>query len=126
MFFILAALPMFSLGKREKNKNDFFTVEVNGTKNIDDSDKTHRESSDMIKIVGKVQIYGTDPFTFVGILDQNGSEYAVYPPEKEEEIRTLQGHLIEFQVVFANEQRSYGGLFLEGGTVIPVTWKIIQ
>jgi len=60
----------------------------------------------------------------VGIVDERENEYAVYPPEKEEELRKLQGHLIEFTVVFLEKPQAYGSLFLKGGTVTPVTWEI--
>jgi len=71
-------------------------------------------------ITGKIQIYGTEPHTFVGILDDNGTEYAVYSPLYEQDLRRLQGHIIEFTVVLLDEPKNYGGLFLKGGTVIPI------
>ena len=76
-------------------------------------------------IIGRVQVYGNSPFTFVGIEDEEGTEYAVYPKAKETELRELQGYLIEFTVVFHDESKAYGGMYLKGGTVEPVRWEIL-
>ena len=82
--------------------------------------------TDMVEIDGMVRVYGNEPHTFAGIVDQNGVEYAVYPPEKEEELRALQGHLIKFYVIFDDVHKTYGSLFLKGGTVIPIEWEITR
>lgn len=79
-----------------------------------------------VKVTGRIQIYGNEPHTFVGIVDKDGNEYAVYIRSGEDELRRLQGHLIEFTVVFLDDQQSYGGLFLKGGTVELIEWEIIQ
>jgi hypothetical protein len=127
IFFFLAVLNIFATGKREEKSGEQFSpVVIDSAKDIDGGDEIHNGPCDMITIVGIVQIYGADPSTFVGIVDQDGTEYAIYPPEKERELRALQGHLIEFQVIFENGQENYGGLFLGGGTVIPVKWKVLQ
>ena len=79
------------------------------------------------KITGMVQVYGNEPHTFVGIVDEAGVEYAVYPASQEEELRKLQGHLIEFTVIFMDDPpRTEAGLYLRGGTVTPVRWVIIR
>ena len=79
-----------------------------------------------IKITGMVHIYGNEPFTFVGIVNENGTEYAISPRSKEDELRKLQGHLIEFTVVLLEDTQVYGSLFLNGGTVTPISWEIIK
>jgi len=79
-----------------------------------------------VKILGMVQVYGNAPRTFVGIVDENGTEYAVYPPALEDKLRDLQGHLIEFTVIFLDTPNAFGSLFLKGGTVEPVKWEIID
>ena len=76
-------------------------------------------------ITGRVVVFGNEPRTFTGIEDENGIQYAIYPPAIENELRRLQGHLIEFAVVFVEEQ-TYGSLFLRGGTVTPISWRIIR
>ena len=89
---------------------------------------TSRENTDVEntrKITGIVQVYGNEPHTYVGIIDMNGIEYSVYPRSKEEELRQLQGYLIEFTVVLLDEPQGYGSLFLRGGTVTPIKWEII-
>jgi len=78
------------------------------------------------RITGRVQIYGNEPHTFVGIVDENGAEYAVYPSSTEDELRSLQGHLIAFTVVFLDGPKGEGGLYLKGGTVTPLSWEIIR
>ena len=77
------------------------------------------------KIKGMVKIYGNEPHVFVGLVDEDGTEYAIYPRAKEDELRQLQGHLLEFLVEFVDE-KSYGSLFLKGGIVTPVSWEIIR
>jgi len=84
------------------------------------------EVENTVKITGMVQIYGNEPHTFVGIVDENGTEYAVYPPSQEAELRKLQGHLIEFTVIMLDEPKGEGGLYLKGGTVTPISWEIIR
>ena len=84
------------------------------------------EQEGTMKIRGQVRIYGNEPQTFAGIVDENGTAYSIYPPEREKELRQLQGHLIEFTVILLDEPRGYGSLFLRGGTVTPLSWVIIQ
>ena len=81
---------------------------------------------DTAKITGRVQVYGSEPRTYVGIVDTHGVEYAVYPPSRGDELRRLQGRLIEFTVVFLDEPQGFGSLFLKGGTVTPIKWEIIR
>jgi len=76
-------------------------------------------------IVGRVEVYGNEPHTYAGIVDENDKVYAIYPTAKEAELRRLQGYLIKFTVVFVDE-RVYGSLFLKGGTVEPVKWEILD
>ena len=104
LFFVLTIVSVFSLGNQEKKNNP-------------------KKST---TIVGRVVIYGNEPQTFVGIVDGKGTEYAVYPPSEEEKLRSLQGHLIEFIVIFLDEPQAFGSLFLKGGTVTPIQWKIIN
>ena len=79
-----------------------------------------------MKILGQIQIYGNEPHTFAGIVDQDGIQYAIYPPSVETELRSLQGYLLEFTVILLNEPHGYGGQFLKGGTVTPLKWEIAQ
>ena len=125
LFFIAATFSIFSLPSREIMDNTH-NVPVENTVIIDSGSQLDAESGNTSIITGKIRIYGNEPHTFVGIVDENGKEYAVYPLSKEEELRKLQGHLIEFTVVLLDEPRTYGSLFLKGGTVTPITWKLIQ
>jgi hypothetical protein len=116
IYFFLAAISLFSLGKREKG---------NGSQYDNHSKLSDAGTENTIKILGQIQVFGSEPHTFAGIIDENGIEYAVYPPSTEEELRKFQGHLIEFTVVLLGEPQGYGSLFLKGGTVTPVRWRIV-
>ena len=118
LFFVFVIPGVFPCGKKEKSNAqpvsaETVSTEGQGTKNL-------------IKIIGRVQIYGSEPHTFVGIVGEDGTEFAVYPPEQEEKLRKLQGRLIEFTVIFLDEPKTYGSLFLKGGTINPVEWSIIR
>jgi len=121
LFFFFIIPNVFPCGRKEKNNVQPVTAETFGT-----AEQVNTGTEKMTKLTGRVQIYGNEPHTFVGIVDENGNEYAVYPPEKEKELRSLQGHLIEFTVVFQDNPQAYGSLFLKGGTVTPVKWEIIR
>jgi hypothetical protein len=112
---------VYSFGKKEKNDPKPLPVE---TPDIVEQLDTGLEN--MKKLTGRVQIYGSEPRTFVGIVDEQGTEFAVYPPSQEEELRKLQGYLIEFTVIFLEEPQGNGSLYLKGGTVTPVKWEIIR
>ena len=116
VFFVFAIIGLFSCSTVKSG-------EAANMENIKTAENVIVENT--IKISGRVQVYGNEPRTFVGILDMDGVEYAVYPRSKEDELRPLQGHLTEFTVVFIDEQ-TFGSLFLRGGTVTPIKWEIIQ
>ena len=103
--FVLAALNIFSC----------LTVSSTERTNVENT----------TTITGSVRIFGSAPHTFPGIVDENGIEYSVYPPEKEDELRSLQGHLIRFNVIVLEQPQGYGGLILRR-TVTPVSWEIIR
>ena len=81
-------------------------------------DNSQQENTKVI--LGQVVIYGSEPHTFAGIAEQNGTEYVIYPRETADELRALQGHLIEFTVILMEEAPG------PGITVRPVSWRIIQ
>ena len=117
----LVPLSVFPWGRREKKsvsqQAPVESIEV--TSDNDAMDNT-------IKITGRVEIFGNVPHTFIGIVSEDGRQYAVYPPEQEEQLKSLQGHLIEFTVELLDEGRGYGSLFLRGGTVTPLSWEILR
>jgi hypothetical protein len=121
LFFLFIIPNAFSCGRKEKNNSQPSKIE-----SVNTEEQSGTGAEDMKKIIGRVQIYGSEPHTFVGIVDENGIEFAVYPPEQEEKLRILQGHLIEFTVTFMDEPQGYGSLFLKGGTINPVKWEIIR
>ena len=74
----------------------------------------------------RVVVYGSEPHLYVGILSEaDGKLYAVYPPEREGELRTLQGQRLEMTLRFLEKPQGYGSLFLKDGTVSPVSWNIL-
>ena len=85
------------------------------------------DTTETAKIIGRVHVFGSEPHTFVGIVNEAGVEYAVYPHSKEAELVELQGHLIEFMVIFPDDPpRTEASLSLTGGTVTPLSWVIIS
>ena len=125
MIFFLLSSGIFAFGKAEEIK----TVQNQQSFNeeILETDNPPPVGADTtVAIRGKVVIYGSEPHTFAGIVSEDGTEYAVYSPANETELRRLQGHNIEFTVVFLDEPKAYGGLFLKGGTVSPLSWKILE
>ena len=119
LFFVCIIPGAFPCGRKEKKNNvPPVTVESAGAEG--------QGAGKLIKIIGRVQIYGSEPHTFAGIVDERGTEFAVYPPEQEEKLRQLQGRLIEFTVIALDEPKGYGSLFLKGGTVNPLEWSIIR
>ena len=112
ILFALAALCVFSCGKASGDQLEPGEPGSGG--------------GNTVKITGTVHIYGNEPHTFVGIVDERGNEYAVYPVSKEAELRKLQGHLIVFTVIMLDEPKGEGGLYLKGGTVTPLSWEIIR
>ena len=84
------------------------------------------EAETSVTIRGRIVIFGSEPHTFVGIVSEDGTEYSVYSPSHEAELRRLQGYKIEFTVVLLDEPKGYGSLFLKGGTVNPLSWKILD
>ena len=126
--FIILAFNAFSLGKKEADNTSVYTPDnsvepINAGNQLENSMENRMENTTTIR--GKIQIYGSEPHTFVGIVAENGTEYAVFPPSKEEELRMLQGYLIEFTVVLSDEPQGFGSMFLRGGTVTPIEWKIL-
>jgi hypothetical protein len=76
-------------------------------------------------IRGRVRVWGNEPHTYAGIETEDGKQFSVFPAEKEEEIRSLQGNLVEFTVIFSEEPRGAGALFLRDGSVTPLSWRIL-
>jgi len=124
LFFVFIIPNVFSFGRKEVTNSEplpAVSPDIAST-----AEKINAGTENMTKLTGRVQIYGSEPHTFVGIVDERGTEFAVYPPEQEEKLRKLQGHLIEFTVVLLDEPQGYGSLFLKGGTINPLEWSIIR
>jgi hypothetical protein len=75
-------------------------------------------------IRGRVVVFGSEPHTFTGIVAEDGKQYNVTPPEKAEEIRTLQGYAVNFTVIFLDVPSGPPGLALQDGTVELLSWTI--
>ncbi|MDR2194937.1 MAG: hypothetical protein LBP19_10850 [Treponema sp.] len=116
MFFIMgmAALAgglLFARGKKDAPERDGAYGEGTGR---------------IVRITGRVTIFGNEPHTFAGIVTVDGKRYGVSPAEKETAIRGLQGHVVEFTVQFLETQEGYAALFLKDGAVTPLSWRIVD
>ena len=70
---------------------------------------------------GMIRIHGNEPHTWVGIETTDGKLYAVAPPEKAAELRSMQGRLLEFTVILQS-----GALFGAEGTANVLSWKQVR
>jgi hypothetical protein len=75
-------------------------------------------------IRGRVVVFGSEPHTYAGIVAENGKQYNVTPPEKEDEIRKLQGYAVNFTVIFLDVPTGPRVLALQDGTVELLSWTI--
>jgi hypothetical protein len=75
-------------------------------------------------IRGRVVVFGSEPHTFAGIVTEDGKQYNITPPEKEEEIRQFQGYVINFTVIFLDVPAGPPSLALQDGTVKLLSWTI--
>ena len=82
---------------------------------VENVEQVNDSMESTIKIIGRVQVYGNVPHTYIGIVDDKGNQYSVYPPSEEKKLIKLQGHLIEFTVVLLDKPQGYGSLFLKSG-----------
>ena len=123
LVFILTVLNIFPSGRRE-NMNATPNLPGDNAETINAGNQIEENKENIVKIVGRVEVYGHEPETFVGIIDVNDVQYAVFPPSMEEELSKLQGHLIEFTVVLLDEPQGFGSFFLRGGTVTPIKWEL--
>ena len=114
VLFFTVVISVFSFGRRETKHP------------LDGSFNTGLSTENSIIIRGSVRIYGNEPFTYIGIIDQNGLGYSVSPQSQVPVLTELQGYLIDFTVVLLDEPQGYGSLFLQGGTVTVLSWKIIE
>ena len=119
------AFNIFAFGKKEK-LNEYRQPVAENAEPASAGNGAESSTNNTIKLLGRIEIYGSEPRTFVGIIEENGNEYAVYPPSQEEKLKKLQGHLIEFTVVVLDETMGHGGLLSGGKTVTPLSWEIIQ
>ena len=70
---------------------------------------------------GMIRIYGNEPHTWVGIRTPEGKIYAVSPPEKAAELRTVQGRLLEFTVTIQDTFI----LGVEGAATV-LSWRYVR
>jgi len=126
--FLIATFNLYSFGRRERvnysqypHDIDSLTVDTGNP-----ADQSNVLAENTRRLLGRIQLFGNTPHIFAGIVDEDGSTYAIYPPSVEEELRSLQGHLIEFVVTVLSEPRGAGGLILGGETVTPLSWEIVR
>ena len=125
-FFFFIPLSLFSFGRRERESDLQNDSQYPPVEYIDSINQVDDDMDSTMKIVGRIQIFGNVPHTYVGIVDEDGTQYSVYPPLQDDHLRMLQGRLVEFSVVLLDEGQGYGSLFLRGGTVTALSWEIIE
>jgi len=106
IIFLFTALCAFALGKKEKNP-------------------AGKSGKNTTILVGRIVVYGNEPHTFVGIVDEHDVAYSIYPPNNEAKLRKLQGNLIEFTVILLDEPQDYAGMVL-GKTLTLIDWKVVK
>lgn len=119
LFFILSAINIFTCKTVDTGNSNTGNTATENTAVANNMNNT-------IRIRGTVQVYGSEPRTYVGIVTEDGVEYSVFPQSHEAELRSLQGRLIDFTVILLDQMQGYGSLFLRGGTVTPVSWEIVH
>ena len=122
VLFTAVCFSLFSFGRRERLSQPEAAAESPAI--ADTVNQVEEGNQNIVEIIGRIEIFGNNPHTFVGIVAEDGVTYSVYPPLIEEELRRLQGHLIEFTVTILDEPRGFGALLLGGGTVTPLSWVI--
>lgn len=73
-----------------------------------------------VTVVGLIGVYGNEPHTWLGFVDQKGKEYALdATPEMIKELRSLQGILLEISGFLETvpEGQLLGYQILSGGTI---------
>ena len=104
--FILAGVSVFSCGTNSSVKTP--------------------KGEDTLEIIGWTQLYGNEPHMNLGIVSEDGNEYAIYPYSLGDELKgKLLGHLVKFTVIFLDIPIDYG-FYLKGGYVTPLSWEILQ
>ena len=76
-------------------------------------------------IIGRIVMFGNEPFSYAGIVDQEGIEYFIYPREEGDSMRMYQGHLIRFIVISVQENPSYESSNFRGGQVRILSWSLL-
>ena len=82
---------------------------------------TEEEGSRRTTLRGTIRIYGNEPHTWVGIMSSEGKIYAVEPPEKAAELRSIQGRLLEFTVIV--QSAVVPGI---DGEATVLSWRYVQ
>ena len=95
---------------------------TNNTGNTGNTGVGNVMAGDIITILGTVRIFGNEPRTEVGIVDRTGITYFVSPRSAGNDLRLLQGRLIEFKAVLLDVPPVVG---FNGGTVTPIEWNVL-
>jgi hypothetical protein len=113
---ILTAFCLFSCASSKADTNGQAAIET----------ATEAVMQNTVELTGRVTIFGNEPFTYAGISGEDGKQYAIYPQEKENELKAYQTLLMRFTVVFLEEEKVYGSLYMKGGTVQVVGWEVVR
>lgn len=83
-------------------------------------DKVEASVVQPVTLVGQIGVYGNEPHTWLGFVDQKGVEYALdATPEMIKDLRSLQGVLLEISGFLETvpEDQLLGYQILSGGTI---------
>jgi len=82
-----------------------------------------KEKSAERVIRGTIRLYGNEPHLWTGIKTiQDEKIYYVEPPEMANELRALQGRIIEFTAIIEERKMPFGG----NGKATVISWRIVE
>ncbi len=80
------------------------------------------------KVKGTIQVYGNNPFTYIGIVTTDNKEYAISAEEKvNSELWKTQGRMIEitgYIIKPESDSKSHG--LLKDGKIEVTEWKYVK
>ena len=81
-------------------------------------------SSDFV--TGRIKVYGNEPFTFLGIVTEDGLKYTLKAEKKVlDKIQNAQGHLVEIKGKIEIEKDNSGNQ-IKNSYLIVEDWKIVK
>ena len=91
--------------------------------------KVESAQLEQVTVVGQIGVYGNEPHTWLGFVDNNGMEYGLEASSADlAELRKLQGYLLEVTGLLepATEGALVGFHSLSGGKIYVEKYKVHQ